>query len=361
MKIAFVIQHGKIGGIEQHVFTLSKSLKENGLTPIVIMLFSSGPMVELFEEEKIDCYILNGRHGHDLKLAFQFFKLIHSLKPDILHVHVGTLIGSMSMYFLPNMPVVVTEHMAKIGRKIPLKTKIIYSLLHAKASKIIAVSQSTRQSLENFNKSNKKKLVTMYNGIAINNYEAKVDQKIISPNVKAVIGAVGRLDVGKGWHLFLEVAKKVLEELPECHFYIIGDGPLRAELEELAKKLKIAENIHFLGFRNDVRDVLKTLDLYLLLSEYEACPISLLEVMAEKVPVSGVLPVGGVSEINADIYPLLKERDKDLIAAQIFSMLTGDYDLSDMTNRAYKRILNQFNAKKMAIEVEKLYMELLTK
>ncbi len=139
MKVALVIQHGKIGGIEQHVLTLAKGLKNNGVTPIVVMLFSGGPMVQLFKDETIEYTILNGKHGHDVAMALRFRKFLKAETPDIVHMHAVTLVGSAVMWTVPFVALIITEHMAKVGRKIPMKTKLIYSISHAKASRIIAV------------------------------------------------------------------------------------------------------------------------------------------------------------------------------------------------------------------------------
>lgn len=359
MKVALVIQHGKIGGIEQHVLTLAKGLKQSGVEPIVIMLFSGGPMVELFEQENIEYVILNGRNGHDFRMALQLVKILQIQKPDIVHMHAVTLIGALTMWFFPKLPLIITEHMAKMGRQIPIATKIIYTIVHSKANRIIAVSESTKESLLDFNSSISHKILTVYNGIEIS--DTNSINGTMFPMAKYVVGAVGRLDAGKGWESFLDVASLIVKELSDCHFVIIGDGPFRPKLEALATELGISSNMHFLGFRNDVRDILKTMDLYVMLSEYEACPLSLLEVMSERVPVAGFLPIGGVSEINADIYPLLDHRDTDDLAEQIFAMLSGDYDLKDMTDRAYERINSTFNAQNMCKKVIKIYQEVLAK
>jgi glycosyltransferase involved in cell wall biosynthesis len=357
MKVVLVIQHGKIGGIEQHVLTLAKGLKSNGLTPIVVMLFSGGPMVALFKEAQIKYEVLNGKNGHDIAMALRFRQFLKREKPDIIHMHTVTLVGAIVMWTASDIPLVITEHMAKMGRDIPGKTKLIYMISHARASKIIAVSESTRQSLVSFNPALEHKVLTMYNGIDVVSSDIVNLREELSLKAQYIVGAVGRLDVGKGWDSFIKTAALVNKKVENCHFVIMGDGPMKEELEAMVVKYEVNENIHFLGFRNDVRAVLKSFDLYLLLSEYEACPLSLLEAMVEKVPVTGFLPVGGVEEINAGIYPLLKQRDIDILAEQVIDMLSSKDDLEKMKKNAYERITDSFNASKMFSQVIALYKE----
>ena len=361
MKIILVIQHGKVGGIEQHVFTLAKELKKHGLNPIIVMLFSGGPMIPLFEKENIQYYILNGRNGHDITMALRFRTLLKKEKPSIIHMHATTLMGAIIMWTVFNIPFIITEHMAKVGRVIPSKTKLIYILSHFRARKIIAVSESTRQSLLNFNRTLESKVLTMYNGIEISLCETVNLKKELSLDVEFLVGAVGRLDSGKGWETFIKTAALVNKQLPTCHFVIIGDGPMRGKLESLAIQYDVKEHIHFLGFRNDVRAILGSLDLYLLLSEYEACPLSLLEAMAEKVPVAGFMPIGGVEEINNGIYPLLKQRDTNKLVKQIVSMLLSKADVTIKRETAFKRVTHKFDSVKMSSLVINIYNSVLQK
>lgn len=358
MKIALVIQHGKIGGIEQHVLTLAKNLKEKKITPIIIMLFTSGPMVNLFKKEQIDCYVLNGINGHDIKLAINFVKIVRKLNPDLVHIHAVTLVSSICSFFLARTPIVITDHMAKVGKKIPLKTKIIYRIAHYRAKKIIAVSESTRQSIEDFNPVYRNKLIKLYNGITI--YPKRVKESLSTQkNKNIILGAVGRLDIGKGWYEFLDVAKEITLKFPHCQFYVLGDGPLKQKLEEQTSKLGIAENVNFLGFRHDVREVLRQLSIYMIMSEYEACPLSLLEAMAEQVPIAGFLPIGGVSEINNNIYQLLEDRNIQTLTNNIIDMINGQVNLKKLTDKAYKRVYELFNEQNMTIQIISIYKEAL--
>ncbi len=102
--------------------------------------------------------------------------------------------------------------------------------------------------------------------------------------------------------MFLQVAKQVLDKLPEAQFLIIGDGPRRSELEALVNELKIAGSIKFLGSRSDVPELLATLDVLALTSHNEANPVSILEAMSVGKPVVAT-NVGSVAEWSAKGAP----------------------------------------------------------
>jgi glycosyltransferase involved in cell wall biosynthesis len=119
-------------------------------------------------------------------------------------------------------------------------------------------------------------------------------QLAIAPEAP-VCGIVAALRPEKNHELFLHAAAKIAQVRPEARFLIIGDGPRRGDLEQLARDLKICEAVQFLGSRRDVAELLTALDVFALTSHNEANPVSILEAMAVALPVAAV-HVGSVAE-----------------------------------------------------------------
>lgn len=111
-----------------------------------------------------------------------------------------------------------------------------------------------------------------------------------------VIGTVGRMTEQKGHVYLLEAIPAVLKEVPNARFLWVGDGPLRAMLEEKAEQLGVRQMIEFTGTRHDVPALLDTMDLFVLPSVYEGLPTVVLESIAHGVPVIGT-QIAGTSEI----------------------------------------------------------------
>jgi glycosyltransferase involved in cell wall biosynthesis len=99
--------------------------------------------------------------------------------------------------------------------------------------------------------------------------------------------------------MFLEVAARVLKDVPAAHFLVIGDGALRPNLKRRAAELAIAERVHFLGTRPDIPELLALIDVLLLTSLNEANPVSILEGLACGKPVVATR-VGSVPETVVD-------------------------------------------------------------
>jgi len=115
-----------------------------------------------------------------------------------------------------------------------------------------------------------------------------------------LFGSAGRLVPVKGLGYLLEAARGLLKELPEAQFLIIGNGPLRSDLERRARDLGIAHAVHFSGFRSDVFNVVNALDVFVMPSTHEGLPMALLEASALGKPIVASA-VGGIPEVLNDL------------------------------------------------------------
>ena len=110
---------------------------------------------------------------------------------------------------------------------------------------------------------------------------------------------VAALRPEKNHRRFLDAAALTLQQIPFAHFAIVGDGDLRGDLEDYAKELKISDSVHFLGSRSDIPEILRASDAFLLTSDNEAAPVSIMEAMASGLPVVAS-DVGSVHEMVLD-------------------------------------------------------------
>jgi glycosyltransferase involved in cell wall biosynthesis len=114
--------------------------------------------------------------------------------------------------------------------------------------------------------------------------------------VRGRILMVGRLAPPKRPDLALRAFAKSRARIPEAELHVVGDGPLRAEAEALAADLGVAEAVRFLGNRDDVPELLVRAECALLASDYEGCPLAVVEAMAASVPVAATAS-GGTAEL----------------------------------------------------------------
>jgi glycosyltransferase involved in cell wall biosynthesis len=111
-----------------------------------------------------------------------------------------------------------------------------------------------------------------------------------------VCGIVAALRPEKNHELFLTAASRVIQQLPEARFVIVGDGPQRPRLERMSQLLNLSHAVRFAGTRSDIPDLLAAFDLFALTSHNEANPVSILEAMSIALPVVATR-VGSVPEM----------------------------------------------------------------
>jgi len=136
-------------------------------------------------------------------------------------------------------------------------------------------------------------------------------------------GYVGRLSPEKAPEVFVRAAALLLQRLPDAHFVLVGEGPMKTPLRESIAQLGLTSRIHVPGGVDDVRPVLHDLDLLVSSSNTEAMPLALMEGMASGLPVVATR-VGGVPEIVAHGSTgwLVAPRDYEDLAGRMHQMLT---------------------------------------
>ena len=174
-----------------------------------------------------------------------------------------------------------------------------------------------------------------------------------------VIGIVGRLEPVKRVDLFLRMAKSLKDQLPGAQFVVAGDGSLRQSLICLARKNGMEGNVHFLGHREDIHDVLRALDVLVMCSDHEGLPMVLLEAMWLGVPVVG-RAVSGIQEVLEDGRNGLSvpsENPGDFAAACL--RLLGDHSLGEALSRSAVQVIRQkFSVERNSGAILHLYREL---
>jgi glycosyltransferase involved in cell wall biosynthesis len=150
----------------------------------------------------------------------------------------------------------------------------------------------------------------------------------------------------------------VLEAFPRVVFLIVGDGPLRGELEALTRALGVEKNVIFAGYREDVPRVLSVFDIKVLPSVTEGLPLAILEAMAMGKPVIAT-EVGGVKEILKDGETgfLVPPQDPEALSERIIYLLRNEDEARQLGIRAREES-KKYDIDLCVRRLEELYFEL---
>jgi len=164
-----------------------------------------------------------------------------------------------------------------------------------------------------------------------------------------LIGCVGYLLPEKGQELLLHAIKEVVSQFPDCKLLLAGDGPMRSQLEALAKTLSLENNVIFAGFIADTESVYRALDVFVFPSLAEPLGSSLLAAMAHSLPVVAIAS-GGVPEIiDSGRNGILADApDPAQLARAICELLRNSEMASRLGASARETISNRFNASLLA-------------
>ncbi len=202
-----------------------------------------------------------------------------------------------------------------------------------------------------------KKTYVVYNGVP----GEKDKTRGKAPEDK-VLSIVASLRAVKGHKYLLKAMVRVIEDLPDLKLWIVGDGPLRKDLESEAVRLGIEKNIIFLGKRNDVREILEKTSVFVMASLREGLPVALVEALAMGLPVIGT-NVGGIPEVitsgeNGFVIPA---RDEKALAGSILDVFKDPGSLAAMGRRSREKFNKVFSLDIMFNTLDELYRDLLVK
>lgn len=171
-----------------------------------------------------------------------------------------------------------------------------------------------------------------------------------------VVASIGRLHVQKRLDLFLRACRLISAERPGTRFLVVGGGPERRRLEQLAGELEIEPYVRFAGFIDDVPEICRGLTLLMHSADNEGTPRAVLHAMAAGCPVVATAS-GGVGDLVGDGVEglIVPKGDVDNLARCSLWMLANPAERLEMGGRAAKRVASEFSIDAMRQQVEGAY------
>jgi glycosyltransferase involved in cell wall biosynthesis len=181
-------------------------------------------------------------------------------------------------------------------------------------------------------------------------------ERLSIPSNAPVIGKVAVFRSQKRLWIWVDIALKILEQCPETHFLLVGDGEWRERILDQIRDSGKGEHFHWVGVQKQVIPYLSIMDIYLSTSEFEGLPIAMLEAMSCEVPVVATR-AGGIGEmVQHGVQGFLTEIEdyEDLVNYTV--QLIRDPELhARFAAAARERVVEQFSMKRMVRELEEVY------
>jgi N-acetyl-alpha-D-glucosaminyl L-malate synthase BshA len=367
VRVGFVLHVMQVAGAEVLVAETIRRLGP-AIEPVVLCLDAIGALGERVRAEGTDVVTLDRRPGLDWSVSRRMAMIIRERRLHVLHAHQYTpfFYGALAARLArAGTRVVFTEH----GRHYPdvvswkrrLGNRLILSRL---ADRITGVCEFSAKALAERDGFRSQPIEIIENGIDVDRYRPAADRAALKRRLgldgaRRHVVIVARFHPVKDHHTLLEAFAAVAASVDDVDLVLVGDGPLRGDLERQASALGIDARVRFLGVRRDVPELLAAADVFTLCSVSEAASITLLEAMATGTPVVAT-DVGGNPEIvRHRVDGLLTPRGDALALAAAIVELLNDPDLASTLGRhAAERARSKYQLKDTVDRYGSLYRAL---
>lgn len=229
---------------------------------------------------------------------------------------------------------------------------------------VLSASQALREKLSTLLGFPEARIRVIANGVDLTHFSALrngVDYKwrLGLPPEALVLGTIGRLVPPKAYPVLFKASKLIFNQVPYAYLIIVGEGPLRQELVQMAQEYNMIHRIRFLGIREDVSDILKAFDMYVTASEREGMSNSILEAMASGLPVVATA-IGGNPElvVNDETGLLVPPNHPRALAAALLRLIEAPTRRQSMGQFGRQRVENSFDLRHTVQHYTNLYTEI---
>ncbi len=371
MRVLHLIKVTGVAGAERHLLMLLSALRARDVDARLVLLVERNNPVDAMvaEAEKRNIPVERVTiYGHrDILLPLRLRGVIRRHKPDIVHTH----LLHADMYGIPaaklaGVKTVITSRHNDDDFRTRGSIRFINRSLWPMVSAAIAISDAIRKFTIEVEGAPAEKVHTIRYGMehtsatdeAIRQARQQLRQSLGVEEDTPLVGMACRLVTQKGVNYGLVGFKLVADEFPNAHLVIAGDGPLRQQLEYEARAMDIHQRTHFLGWRDDVPQIMAGLDIFLAPSLWEGFGLVLLEAMSKRLPIIAS-NVSAIPEVVADGETgiLVPPRDSEAIA-QALRLLLADKALRRHLGLVGEdRLETHFSVGRMADETLNLYRQ----
>jgi len=319
-----------------------------GVSPTIVEMVASGRRAAATR------VVPRPRSGHDWRSLVEHVRALRQIAPDIVHTNLSSpwscqyCIAAAALLRRPRI-------VAVYQLPVPPASKRQWRLKRLTARGVdrhVGVGERTSREVETLVGLRPGSVRTIHNGVPDDPWPP-------APRVRPgpLIGAVGRVEPQKGFDILIHA----LREIRGATLVLVGDGKERGRLDELARRVGVADRVVWTGWREDPRIYLASVDVFALPSRFEGFPLVALEALLARAAVVAT-DVGSVAEAvrDGETGLLVPAEDPGALAGAIRRLL-GDDDLRQQLGQQGRRlVLERFTAEKMTRSYESLYEELLS-
>jgi glycosyltransferase involved in cell wall biosynthesis len=365
-RVLHLIDSWGAGGAETVFADLASGLDPARFTSLAAVPRSTGWLHEELVRRGIAPAILPSGGAFDLRHLWRLVGLIRRERADVLQAHTlstGVYAGAAGL--VCRVPVVATFHGFVDLARTDARRAVKLRALRAGVDRVVCVSAALRQALLEESPLDPGQVAVIFNGVDTNRFRpgrnAALRRELGVADDEFLVGAVGNVRPAKGYEVLLDAAVLLRQAGVRCRLVIAGiaRGPLFAEMEARHAALGLGDLVRFVGFRDDVDEFYRALDLYLLTSHSEGFSLSTVQALATGLPAVATR-CGGPEEIMTDgVDGVLVPAGSPAAIAEAVAALAGDAARRASLGAAARVTAeSRFSTRAMLAQYEALYEDL---
>ncbi|WP_022852609.1 glycosyltransferase family 4 protein [Thermodesulfatator atlanticus] len=295
-------------------------------------------------------------HQRSLKITLNLRNIVQKHNIDIIHTHSSR--DSWHGLFvkkLTNKILVRTRHLST-----PVKRNFFSKILYSSADYLITTGRHIKEYFITVFPEISSRIESIPTGIDIEKFCPNSDLPFFKKG-EVVLGCVSVLRSWKGHRYLIPAFKELVQKVSDIKLIIVGDGPQRNNLINMVKELGLTEKVEFLGYQEDIPDILAVIDIFIHPSTgHEGVPQAVLQALAMKRPVIAT-NVGAIPEviIHKQTGILIPPANPGEIKNAIFWMMKNPDLAKKLGENGRKLVEEKYSLDKMVDKIEKIYQELI--
>jgi glycosyltransferase involved in cell wall biosynthesis len=295
-----------------------------------------------------------------------FLRAMRQSAPDLIHAHLefASILGSVSGR-LTGTPVVATLHtldVPALGNRRDVRRWLMYRSLSIFAARVICLTQ-VNADIARSTGLGSAPIMILPNGVEIEDFDAppRTDRAAVRrqfgiPESAPLAVSVCVLRPEKALDRLLMAFPEVARALPDAQLLIVGDGPMMDPLRALAEQNGLTGQVHFAGYRNDVADMMRAADVFVLPTIFDAQPTVIMEAMAARLPVVATTTTGIPDMVKDGANgTLVPPDDVPALARALTDMLADPAKGRQMGEAGRQRVVAEFSIDQQIARLGALY------
>ena len=360
MRIVFLNSIQMFGGGEVWLLRTMRAFRDRG-HDVQLVCRPRVPLEKRARDSGFHVHAVRFRGDFDPVATLKIWRILRKCHTDVICTNMDKelRVGGLAAV-LAGVKAIVPRR----GSDYPLKNTLAYQWSYGSlADGVIANSESTKQTLlKNAPWLDPEKIRVIYNGIDPGPFQdpprTNIRRIFGIPQDQFLVGFVGLLDERKGVSTLVRAFGNLLDAYPETHLLLAGEGRMESSLREQSKSFQT--HVTFAGFRDDIPEIMKSIDALVLPSLWEGFGIVLIEAMAAGKPVI-TTQVSNMPEIVTHEQEgfLVPINDSDALQKNI-AKLIDDPELQERMGKNGRETVNQrFTIDRMIDEIESYFNDLM--